>query len=127
MSASHKEALARGRQMSRTVNSYLAAMTDNRPKRGRRRTAESIESRLAAIETSLPGASPVKRLQMIQERNDLRGELKAMKASTSANDLASLERDFVAIAKEYGESQGIAKAAWREMGVSPDVLKKAGI
>ncbi len=127
MSDEHKEALARGRQLSRTVNSYLTALEDNRPKRGRKRTPESIQKRLAAIDAALPDASPVKRLQLTQERIDLEAELAAMSSSTDTADLDSLQKDFVAIAKEYSDSQGITRAAWRELGVPASVLRSAGI
>ena len=117
MSDEHKEALARGRQLSRTVNAYLTALEENRPKRGRKRTAESIQKRLATIDASLADASPVKRLQLTQERLDLEAELVALDNAKDDSDLESLEADFVAIAKEYSDSQGITKAAWRELGV----------
>jgi hypothetical protein len=31
------------------------------------------------------------------------------------------------VAAEYGQRKGISYAAWRELGVSPAVLKRAGI
>ena len=43
MSDQHKEALATGRNQSRAVKAYLAALKSNKPKRGRKRTAESKE------------------------------------------------------------------------------------
>ena len=42
-------------------------------------------------------------------------------------DLSGLEADFVAVAKEYSQRKGISYAAWREVGVEPAVLKKAGV
>ena len=44
-----------------------------------------------------------------------------------ADDLTGLERDFVKVAKGYAERKGISYAAWRELGISPEVLRKAGI
>ena len=38
-----------------------------------------------------------------------------------------LEKDFVKVAKSYSARKRIAYGAWREFGVTPDVLKKAGI
>jgi hypothetical protein len=38
-----------------------------------------------------------------------------------------LEDDFVRIAKAYGERKGISHEAWRETGVQPEVLRRAGI
>ena len=42
-------------------------------------------------------------------------------------DLSALEADFVKTAAKYAERKGISYAAWRELGVPADVLKKAGI
>jgi len=42
-------------------------------------------------------------------------------------DLSALESEFVKTASKYAQRKGISYAAWRELGVSADVLKKAGI
>jgi hypothetical protein len=124
MSADHKQALAQGREEGRAVRHYLEALEAHRPKRGRKRTAETIEKRLAAIEHQLAGADPLTRLQLVQERMNLQAELEAKQTKV---DLSALERDFVKAAKGYSERKGITYAAWRESGVDAAVLKKAGI
>ncbi|MGH9014284.1 MAG: hypothetical protein ACRDZ1_10175 [Acidimicrobiia bacterium] len=124
MTAAHKRALAEGRELGRAVRNYLDALQRNRPKRGRRRTAASIRKRLDAISTKLSDASPLQRLQLVQERMDLRTELQQLGAKV---DLSALERQFTKAARAYSERKGISYAAWRELGVSADVLKKAGI
>ena len=124
MTAEHKQALAQGREQSRAVRNYLEALEQNRPRRGRKRTPDSIKRRLQAIETGLPDASPIQRLQMLQERRDLEGELEQSSATV---DIGSLERAFVKAARPYGEAKGISYATWREFGVPADVLGKAGI
>ncbi len=103
---------------------YLEALEAHRPKRGRKRTAESIERRLKVIEDRLATADPLSRLQLVQERMDLQEEL-STKSETV--DLSSLEADFVAAARDYGERKGISYGAWREAGVDAAVLKQAGI
>ena len=55
---------------------------------------------------------------------DLQKELEAMDTKV---DLSALESDFVKTASKYAARQGISYAAWRELGVPADVLKKAGI
>jgi hypothetical protein len=124
MTAAHKRALAEGRELGRAVRNYLDALQRNRPKRGRRRTAASIRKRLDAISTKLSDASPLQRLQLVQERMDLRTELQQLGAKV---DLSALERQFTKAARAYSERKGISYAAWRELGVPADVLKKAGI
>lgn len=124
MSDEHKAALAEGRNQSRSVRIYLDALESHRPKRGRKRTTESIARRLRAIEVELRTSDPLKRVQLVQEQLDLTSELGTMGATV---DLAALEADFVRAAKSYSERKGISYAAWRAVGVSPAVLKKAGI
>jgi hypothetical protein len=124
MTAEHKAALAEGRAQSKAVRDYLDALEQNRPKRGRKRTAESVKKRLAAVESALPEAAGIKRLELIQERIDLTAELGSMDAKV---DLSGLEKAFVKAAKGYAERKGITYAAWRQSGVPADVLKRAGI
>jgi hypothetical protein len=124
MTNEHKAALAAGRNESRAVKTYLAGLESNRPRRGRKRTPDSIKKRLHQIETSLPEADPLGRLSMVQERMDLERELETMNNKT---DLSELEDAFVKVAKSYSGRRGISYAAWREVGVDAAVLKKAGI
>jgi hypothetical protein len=121
---SHKAAMAEGRKQGRAVRNYLEALEAHKPKRGRRRTPESMRTRLAAIGEELPTADPITRLGLIQERMDLEAELEAVEQVV---DLSALEADFVDSARAYGERKGISYAAWRELGVSAAVLREAGI
>lgn len=124
MSDSHKAALAEGRTQGRAVRRYLDALEAHKPKRGRKRTPDSMKKRLDRIEEELQGADALKRLQLRQERLDLEHELAA---ATNKIDLASLEQEFVASAKPYSERKGISYFAWREAGVPAATLKAAGI
>jgi hypothetical protein len=124
MSADHKQALAQGREEGRAVRHYLEALEAHRPKRGRKRTPETIEKRLAALEGQLADADPLTRLQLVQERMNLQAELETKRTKV---DLTALEADFVKAAKGYSQRKGITYAAWREAGVDAAVLKKAGI
>ena len=124
MTDEHKAALAAGRAEGRAVRAYLEALDQHRPKRGRRRTPDSVNARLAKIDTELVSADPMARLSLVQERLDLLAELESL---TTTVDLTALESDFVKSAKGYGERKGISYAAWREVGVSAATLKAAGI
>jgi hypothetical protein len=42
-------------------------------------------------------------------------------------DLSALEAAFVKTAGAYSDRKGISYAAWRELGVPADVLKRANI
>jgi hypothetical protein len=124
MSDQHKASLAQGRQEGRVVRNYLEALERHAPKRGRRRTVDSVDRRLAAIEKELMAADPVTRLKLVQERRDLTAERSTLGAPA---DLAGLENDFVEIAASYSHRQGISYQSWREVGVPAAVLSRAGI
>ena len=124
MSSAHKEALAEGRRQGQAIRKYLEALEAHRPKRGRKRTSESVERRLALIDEEIQLASPLDRLHLILERMDLQKELETLQASVY---LDQLEEGFVESAAAYGDRKGITYAAWRELGVSPDLLSRAGI
>ncbi|MEL6893218.1 MAG: hypothetical protein AAFP84_16620, partial [Actinomycetota bacterium] len=78
MSADHKAALAKGRAEGKAVRDYLEGLRATKPKRGRKRTADTVQQRLEAIEDELPEASPMDELLLVQERRDLEAELEAM-------------------------------------------------
>lgn len=124
MSAEHKAALAEGRAQGRAVRNYLEALEANKPKRGRKRTPDSVKKRLDAVVAELETADPLKRLQLTQEQLDLEAELAA---GDSTVDLSSLEAEFVASAAPYAERKGISYSAFRSVGVPPAVLRAAGI
>ena len=124
MSDEHKAALAEGREQGRAVRVYLEALEANRPKRGRKRTAESVQKRLAEVDAALADASGLDKLLLIQESQDLEAELASMGDTV---DMTALEEAFVSAAKGYGERKGISYATWRQVGVSAAVLARAGI
>ncbi len=124
MSKDHKEALAVGRAEGRSVRAYLEALDSSRPKRGRKRTKDSISSRLDRIDAELEAADALKRLQLTQERLDLIEELGTMDTGV---DISELEAEFTRVAKGYAARKGISYAAFRQIGVPAAVLKKAGI
>ena len=57
------------------VRDYLKALEQNAPRRGRRRTPESVERQLAVLEGEMEGTSVTKRLDLIQQRIDLEADL----------------------------------------------------
>jgi uncharacterized protein YicC (UPF0701 family) len=124
MSEEHKAALAKGRAEGRIVRDYLEGLRATKPKRGRKRTPETVKSRLEAIDNELESASPVEELMLVQERRDLEAELEQM---SNTVDMDALEDAFVGVAKSYSESKKISYASWRDVGVEARVLKRAGI
>jgi hypothetical protein len=124
LSDDHKAALAEGRSQGRAVRRYLEALEAHKPRRGRKRTTDSIGKRLQKIEDELLDADPLKRLQLVQERLDLQAELAATENKV---DLDALEKDFVDAARSYSDRKGISYAAWRELGVSAATLRRASV
>ncbi len=124
MDEEHKAKLARGRADARAVKGYLEYLENNKPRRGRRRTIESITKRLATIEQELDDATPLARLNLFQEQSDLSAELETLKQKTDGSELRAA---FVEAAGRYAKSKGLEAAAFRQMGVDAKTLKEAGI
>lgn len=116
--------MIQGRTETRVVRHYLEALEGLRRTGGRRRSKESLEQKLAAVEQQLDGSDSVGRLHLVQERIDL---MKAIEAAGEQVDLEDLKQAFVAVAASYSERKGISYQAWREVGVDKDVLREAGI
>jgi ATP-dependent exoDNAse (exonuclease V) beta subunit len=124
MTDAHKAALAEGRDQGRAVRRYLEALDANKPKRGRKRTPETMKKRLERIQDEMGQADLLQRLQLVQERIDLERQIETAGATV---DLTELEQDFVKAASAYSDRKGISYAAWRELGVSAATLQAAGI
>ncbi len=124
MTEDHLAKLEHGRAEGRAVRAYLEALRETKPKRGRKRTSESIAKQLADIEARLPEASAIEELKLVQDRRDLQAELATMGESV---DVSALEAAFVKVAKAYGDRKGISYASWREVGVPAAVLARASI
>jgi uncharacterized protein YicC (UPF0701 family) len=124
MSDAHKAALAKGRVEGRVVREYLEGLRATKPKRGRKRTPETIRKRLDAIDVEMASASPLDELLLVQERRDLTDELAGM---SNEIDMEALEAEFVKVAKSYSDSKSISYASWRDVGVPASVLKQADI
>ncbi|MCY3662908.1 MAG: hypothetical protein OXH28_08790 [bacterium] len=119
----HKAAMIQGRTETRVVRQYLEAL-EVRQSGGRRRSKESLQKKLAAVEEDLESADAVGRLHLVQERIDLQ---KAIEAAEQNVDINELESGFIDIAASYSERKSISYQAWREVGVPPKVLQAAGI
>ena len=102
MTDEHKAALAEGRAQGRAVRLYLEALEANKPKRGRKRTPDSIKKRLVAVASEL-------------------------EAGSTAVDITALEKGFISAASGYASRKGISYSAFRSVGVPPAVLRAAGI
>lgn len=113
-----------GREEGLSVRRYLEALESTRPRRGRRRTPATVEKKLATIDAKLAEAEPLSRLHLLQERKDLQS---ALEKTTDVQDITKLEKEFVKVAKSYGQRKGLDYATWRSAGVSAAVLQRAGI
>ena len=123
-SSEQKESLSEGREQSKIVRRYLEAIELSKPKRGRKRTLESITRQLSSIDNTIKNTHPLNRLHLTQKKIELTQELQRIK---NGPDIGELENQFVSIAMEYSKRKGISFPAWKELGVSSDVLARAGI
>jgi uncharacterized protein YicC (UPF0701 family) len=124
MSKEHKEALAQGRSESAQVRKYLEALEQNKGRRGRELSKDQILKKLSQLEAELATATPLRRLQLRQEKRNLKQRLAG---SSKPVDIGQLERDFIKVAASFSARRGIEYSTWREMGVPAEVLSKAGI
>jgi len=124
MDQAHKDKLAQGRNDARAVKGYLEYLETHKPKRGRKRTPETIEKRLAVIDAEIDDAGVLQRLAMLQEQEDLAVELEAM---ANVEDGSELRAAFVEAAARYAAAKGISRATFRQMGVDAKTLTEAGV
>lgn len=122
MTQVHKDKLAEGRVQSRTIGAYLEALEANKPRRGRK--VDVSPTRLAQLDSEIADAFGLRKLELVQQKLEL--EKLATSAETES-DLDVLRKEFVKIAKKYGERKGISYSAWRQVGVPADALREAGI
>jgi hypothetical protein len=119
MTDEHKAALAQGRKEGRAVKQYLKMVGSRRP--GRPVTKESLEKRISTLAEKINGEEdPLKKLELIQSRIDAEDQMAEL---TDTVDTASVEKEFVEVAKSYSERKGITYSAWREAGVSAQTLR----
>ena len=126
MSASHKAALATGRDEGRAVRRYMEALDAHRPRPGRKRTAQTVQRQLDETVAALDRSSALDRVLLTQRRIDLERELEDL-SRQGGGDLGELERAFIAALPGYSARKRLSYAAWREAGVPARVLRAAGL
>ena len=83
-----------------------------------------LNEQIKAIQKELTTADAIVKLRLTQERMNLTAELATKQLGS---DFTKLENQFVKVAAVYSQRNGITYSAWQEMGVQPNVLKRAGI
>ncbi len=111
--------------MSATVDRYLAAVNAPR-RRGRKVSKSTLEQRLSSARVRVKTATGIDRVLAAQEVRDLQAKLSQLNSTRGVN-VDTLEAEFVKVAKRFGENRGIGYGAWRDAGVSAQVLKRAAI
>jgi hypothetical protein len=124
MSAEHKAAIAQGRRETKAIKAYLEAISVPR-RRGRPITPETLETKIADLDQRIRDEdNPLARVELFQARLDAQ---EALDQLTATVDLHALEVGFIEYAGSYSERKGLTWPAWREAGVSAEVLRAAGI
>ncbi len=122
-----QEKVRRTNELRRIVDRYLQAVEQQkRPSTRERLSREELSERVARARAQADKLSGVKRLKKLQEVQDYRVRLEELEEADNV-DLTALEQQFIGIAAEYSEKQGIGTEAWREAGVSVSVLRAAGL
>ena len=125
MSDEHKAALAEGRNQGRAVRRYLEALESHKPKRGRKRTAESIQKRLTRIDLEMERADDLQKAvkesesalarekqRVAAEKETLGGEQRRLEQERARlvgdrDRLAgSLPRDLLALFRRIAQTRG---------------------
>ena len=83
-----------------------------------------MRQRIAVIDSEIGDAKPLQRLHLTQEKLNLAAKIEA---AETAVDISAFEDEFVAVARDYGETNAISYSAWRSIGVPAAILKRAGI
>ncbi len=123
MSPEHKAKIAASREETAAIKAYLELLGDRRP--GRPVTTDSVNAKIAKLEAKLAADSdPLVKVTVTQALLDAKAQLKSLSTEV---DTAAAEAGFVKYAKAYSARKGISYTAWRSVGVSSEVLKKAGI
>lgn len=122
MSDEHEAALAEERSQGRAVRRDLEALESAKPQRGRKRTPDTVNKCLAVIDASFADATPVGRLELVEERTDLQREVTSLRENV---DLSALEAEFVNAAGGYAERKGISFPTFRAVGVPAAATLKA--
>ncbi len=124
MSEEHKAALAQGRRESKAIKAYLVAISIPK-RRGRPTTPEALEAKIATLDRRIREETDVlARVDLYQARIEAQEALDNIGAVV---DIEALEAGFVECANSYSLRKGITWPAWREAGVSAEVLKAAGV
>ena len=124
MTDEHREALAVGRRQGNTVRAYLEVLEANKPKRGRKRTADTVRRNIQTNDDTIDTLDPLQRVLKVQERMDLEDELSKM---TAATDFSDLEAAFIDVAADFSKRRNVTYRAWRTVGVPAEVLTRAGV
>lgn len=115
--------MADGRRDSNAVKRYIDLLQRVNALKNRRSPNE-IDGRLQEIEVELVGVDSLKLLKLLQERRAL---LRERDERVDPADLEEAEKEFERVARGYSERKGIEYQTWRDAGVPPAVLRKAGV
>ena len=121
-SADHKAMMAGVQRESRVVRNFLSSL-EHRSEREQRPPPADIEREALTISQRLEEAVDLERLQLLQRREDLIG----LSLEGDATDYGELEKQFIVVARNWGDRESISYGSWCKMGVPEETLRAAGI
>jgi hypothetical protein len=124
LSDKEKAAIKKGREEAQAVKKYLESLGSRGP--GRRQDPKRLEARLQKIRAELESTSnTLKKLELKELERRIKRDLADAKKNTG--DGKEIEKAFIQHAASYARRKGISYSTFRQMGVPPAVLQKAGI
>ncbi|MER3522178.1 MAG: hypothetical protein C4317_08440 [Acidimicrobiia bacterium] len=118
-----KAAIKKGREETEAVKAYLDSLGT---RQGRRVDPKALERKLAKAKQELSAArNSLRRVELTEKVLQL--EKAVQEARKSGGDGEDFEKKFIQYAASFAKRKGISYKAFRQMGVPPSVLAKAGI
>jgi hypothetical protein len=116
----------RGERRAETnaVAAYLTALKGPRPSGSSKAKREGLVRRRARVEQWISERSPIREVELIQQRLDVDAQLAQL---DQAARLPELEEAFVNVTASWAKRSGASAAALREVGVPASVLRRAGL
>ena len=124
ITAEHKAAMTRGKAEATAISDYLEALDARRTHGRRRRGLRNMADRLEKVKSTVDAATPLKRVQLIQERMDLEHDIAILSGEMN---IKTQEDAFVDVVEAYSNRKRIEYATWRSLGVPAAVLKRGNL
>lgn len=109
--------------LARIVKRYLEALSRGETTTEGAHNGVMLRERITGIHQELATATPLRRVELMEEEALLREELVVERKT----NFAEMEAAFVEFGAKYARRMSISYEAFRKVGVSKEILERAGI